>query len=750
MAIDPKTLQGPVGAAGTVDRATVEYVPPQWAEQFFRRTADRFGERSARIVLADDVRQERIVVPIPDKLLSDDEIDFVTHIDPARKTIESGWKQSLAENPPIMERPPISGSDADEKAADMVETVANALRETIVNWDSIVGKGIEDGEVGVTLQYDLEDFLSFPLPSDTLAPEGWDKLTEKEQATWTEVDQGAGRISFRRYRQKYWRDKDGRKPKDAYYRERQEDGGRREFERNDLATRRAWREHAKSWKAGEIPLNVRLIPALNCAPLLIAGTANERWQCRGLAIRELYAMDDLIAQGYAWHGLGTPLYPISYDGSSPSRQVWVYQVHCWLEDDDGEQHPCVVTSVDGRYTEWANIDGKTSPAIVDLKEEYDLDFLPANYFHFAHTESDDPDTYAYPAMYPLLTSILEREGTLTAYQTHLRKYALGKLAVTPNPDIPKESWLNADGSPKPLDMQADIITLPGPVGPLAQPPAPNAVRDLLMIYDRAIEQNAPGEQTRGSGDSSASGHSLALQSGYFKSANRHILEGSRKCVEWIVSSSLRMLVALEEQHGVKASVFVREKPPADASPTRKRGQAIEIDSRWFKGNFTIVAKYPKVGNLAEIQQLADLKERGLATFSDVMEARGKQSVFNERAEIAVDQMLGSPEMMKMLMLDTLKRRGDVERVQMLLAQMQGEMQPNGLATAAVPPELAMMREQMGAPMGGAQGQQMSGVGLPNMAASAVGGQVAGAIGAASQMADSQALATAGLPGGGGI
>jgi hypothetical protein len=738
--IDPTTLQGASHAAASPDRATVEYVPDGWPEAMFRKAAGRFEESRARITFAQDVRHENIVVPIPDSLLSDDEIDFVTYIDPSRKTIESGWKQSLAEHPPVYERPPISGSDKDERDADMVETVANALRETIVNWDGLVGKAVEDGEVGVTVQYELEDFFSAPQPSDILEPADWKKLPKKEQDDWTEVDLGQGRISYRRYRQAYWRDADGRKRGDAYYRRSDDDGERKTFKRDDLATRRAWREHAKSWRAGQIPLTVRLVPAANCAPLLVAGTDNERWRCRGLAIREQYAIDDLVARGYAWTGLGTELYPIAFDGSASSKSVWVYQVHCWLEADDGEPHPCVVTSIDGQYTEQRGAGAEDyRAAIVDLKAEYGLSILPANYYHFAHTEADDPDRYAYPAMYPLMSSILNREGTLTAYQTHIRKYALGKLATVPNPDVPSESWLSADGSPKPIDLTADIITLPGPVAPLAQPPAPNAVRDLLLIYSQDVQANSPGEQTRGAGDSDASGHSLQLQQGYFLSANRHILEGCRKAVEWIGETALEMLAALEDQYGTKASVFVREKPPADAQPARRRGQAIEIDSRWFKGNFTLVARYPEIGNLAEVQQLADLSERGLASFADVMEARGKTSTFNERVAIAIDAFWKSEQGQQLLMLTALKQRGDMERAAILEAQMQGDLQPGGLPSDAVPPELAMM-----------QGQQMPGVQLPNMAASQLGGTVAGAIGAGAQLNDAAALAGAGLPGGGGI
>lgn len=296
-------------------------------------------------------------------------------------------------------------------------------------------------------------------------------------------------------------------------------------------------------------------------------------------------------------------------------------------------------------------------------------------------------------------------------------------------------------------MSADIVFLPGPLAPLAQPPAPNAIRDQLLIYGNDIDQNSPGEQTRGAGDSSASGHSLNLQQGFFLAANRHIMEAARKCVEWIGSMALRMLVALEETHGVRASVFVREKPPADAQPAKKRGQAIEIDSRWFKGNFTLVARYPKIGNLAEIQQMADLADRGFASFPDVMEARGKTSVMNERVQIAIDQFWKGGPGQQLLALQALKERGDTERAAMLEAQMRQEMQPNGLPTAAIPPELRAMGP--GGPPQQPQGP-MPGVQMPNMAASQLGGTVAGAIGSGAQLNDSAALAAAGLPGGGGV
>lgn len=729
------------------DRASLASLPRVgWGRRVFTRTAARFRERSARILFAAAVRNEEIVVPIPDPLLSDEDTDFVAYIAPERKALEAGLRQQLAANPPSYERPPVSGSDGDEKSADLVETFANALKDEVVPWDAIIGKAAEDGEYGVTMAYDLDDFLAAPLPSDIKTADEWKKLPKTEQPDWTEVRLSGGRTSYRRYRQKYWRDRDGRSPTDRYYRDTGDDGMRREFKRDDLATRRAWREHAKAFKAGQIPLVVSLVSALDCAPFLIRGKGAHRWECRGLAIKRQYEIDDLFQQGYRWNGIGSKLYPLSFDGMNSGRMVTVYEIWTYLEDKDGEQVPCIVYEVDGRFTEWWSVkDECYGPAVINLKDEYGLTHLPATYIHGPHTESDDPDMYAYPAMYPLLSPILNREGTLTAYQAHLRKYAFSKRTVTPDPTAPKESWLNADNSPRAIDLEQDIILLPGPMGTLVEPPAPSALKDLLVVYDKDIGSNSPSDVLRGTGDSSASGHSLSLQEGYFLNANSHILEAARQTVQWIGETALEMLDALEETFNVRASVFQRMKPPADAQAAVKKNQAIELDSRWLKGNYTLNAVYPKVGNLAEIQQTADLADRGYASFADVMEKRGKSSVFNERVDIAVDKFLRGDQVMQKLVLETLKRRGDMEQANMLEQQMGGQAQQNGLPTAAVPPELQQMAAA-GPPQGMGGGAPPSATQLPNVAQSSLSGIVGGAMGSQNLIADSQARMAQGMPG----
>lgn len=750
MAGDAALVANGHGASGG-DHASLTLLPKDgWGQRVFQRRAAAFPESRARILFASAVRNEEIVVPIPDPLLSDDDVDFVAYIAPERKALEAGLRQQLAANPPTYERPPVSGSDADEKSADLTETFANALRDEVVPWDAIIGKAAEDGEYGVTMAYDLDDFLAAPLPSDVKTPEEWEALPEAERDDWTEVRLSGGRISYRRYKQKYWRDAEGRTPKDRTYRDVGDDGLRKQFERNDLATRRAWREHARAFKAGQIPLVVNLVSALDCAPFLVRGKGSARWECRGLAIKRQYEMDDLLAQGYRWGGLGSALYPVAFDGTSGGRMVTVYEIWCYLEDEEGQPVPCIVYEVDGKLTEcWNERAQGYEPAVINLQDEYGLKCLPANYFHAAHTESDDPDMYAYPAMYPLLSPILNREGAITEYQCHLRKYSHSKRTVQPDPNVPKEAWLNADNSPRALDLEADVITIPGPMGTLVEPPVPESLKNLTQIYDKDIDANAPSDAIRGTGGSNASGHSLSLQEGFFLNANNHILECARMTVQWIGEMSLEMLDALEETFNVRASVFQRQKPPADAQQAVKKNQAIELDSRWLKGNFTLNAVYPKVGNLAEIQQTADLADRGYATFADVMEARGKSSVFNERVEVAVDAFWKGDQGMKLLVLEALKRRGDMERAAILEKQMRNEMQPNELPTDAVPPELRAMAAAgppMGQPGMGASGAPPSPTQLPNVAQSSLAGTVAGAMGSQNLVNDSRTRMMAGLPG----
>lgn len=735
MAIDPLTLQS------TADAADLERIANDFPKRLWNATFPRFRERSARIDLARMVRDEEIVVPIPDRLISDEDTDFVAYIAPERKTLESGMRQSLEENPSVYQKIPLSGEDGDIKRADMAEAFANALREAIVPWDSMVGKAVEDGEFGVTILYDLSDFQAAPLPSDVLSEKAYKKLPETEQADWTEVRRSGGRVRYSRYKARYWRDAEGRDKNDKYYRDRQDDGTRRAFERNVLATRRAWKEHAKSWKAGYVPLNVEVVSALDGLPLLTKGNKDQRWTCRGLVKRKRYEIDDCVSRGLTWTGLGGDMYPRSFDASTgTSRLVWLYEAWVYLEDEDGELVPCVVYCVDGCKTEQMNDrTGNYEPAIVNLKDEYGLTTLPANYFFGAHTEADDPDKYAFPAMYPLLSPILNQEGAITAYQVHMRKYGMAnRMGTTPNKDVPNGPYMNADTGGFDPDLDADIVLLPNPTFPLVMPPAPNAVKDMLQMYDRAIGSNAPSDALRGTGDQSdASGHSLTVQAGLSKAANSHILGGVRGASEWIGSTAVEMIDALQEKFpSVKVSVFPRQEVPGDASGKRKRSNALEFNAKDWNGNYTLRAYYPKVGNLAEIQQTADLADRGYASFDDVMEMRGKPSPFNERVKIAVDQFWKSPEGMKFMMLEALRRRGDMERATMLEKQTRQEMQPDGLPTAALAPE-AQAVAQLGPP------GQMAGVQLPNVAASALGGQVAGSMGTAQLQNESQSLS--GIP-----
>jgi hypothetical protein len=182
MAVDAQTIQARAATGGN-DLVTLEYVPAGWAERMFSRSAARYPESRARIAFTAAVRNEEIVVPIPDPLLSNEDTDFVAYIAPERKAIEAGLRQQLESNPCVYERPPVSGSDADDKAADLVETFANAMRQEIVPWTGIVGKATEDGEFGVTLAFDLDDFMAAPMPSDIKSPEDWAALPEARVPT---------------------------------------------------------------------------------------------------------------------------------------------------------------------------------------------------------------------------------------------------------------------------------------------------------------------------------------------------------------------------------------------------------------------------------------------------------------------------------------------------------------------------------------------------------------------------------------
>lgn len=745
--IDSALMRSASGAA------TVQEVPPGWVRQFWEETTPRFRDRSERIEFTAAVRNEDIVVPIPDPLISDEDVNFVAYIAPERKTLESHIRQTLEANEPIYQRPVFGGRESDENNADLIEAFSAGLYAQLIDFPTIIGKLTEDGEKATVLQFDLDYLLAVPSPSESITPDEYAELPEDERDDWTEVVRSGGRRSYRRYRQQFWRDADGRKPSDPYYRKLNDDGERAEFKRNDLATRRAWREHKKAMSEGKLPLVVRHIPALDCAPILARGTGKTRWDCQGLVIKNRFEESTLLAQGLAWVDSTGTLVQRGYEADrTTGRYLDVYEAHLWLENEEtGEKDPCIIYEIDGaRETCREGRDGRLGPAVINLRDQYGIDFLCVNYPFGPHSSADDPDAYGFPLAYPLLATILNLEDNRTNFNVHHRKYAYSKPAVQIDAKVDPATYLLADGSPRPLDVNADYILLPGPFGPLTPMPSPSGVRELDQMFQRALDTNtADAPQTGGD----ASGHSLTVQGGYFKAANLHILEGARQDVEWIGTTAMRMLAALEDKHKIRASVYPAGDVPADAHPSLQKKAIIEFDSRWFKGNYQLKAVYPKVGNLAEIQQEADLKERGLSTFRRVMEKKGVQSVFAERVEVAADQWWESEQGKQFLVLEALKRRGDMERAQMLEAQMRGDMQPNGLPTAAIPPEILALQQQMqgagGAPMAGGMppgAQPMPGMQLPNIAGSALGGTVAGALGNAQLQANSQAMT--GMPMGG--
>lgn len=752
--IDSLTLNNVYDAANTT------YVPRDFAKRLFIETARRFEERSTRILFTRAVRNEEIVVPLPESLISEEDITFVAYIAPERKTLESHMRQSWASNVPICERVRLDDTDEGVTDADMAEAYAEAVKQELVAFDPIIGKLVEDGEIAVVLQYDLDYLLATPAPADVMTQEEWTALSEKEQYDWTPIRYSKGRIEYRRYKSMYWRDRDGRSIADRYYRDVQDDGMRRSFTRDPLQTRRAWKAHAKSIADGKIPIKVRLIPALDVAPLLVRGTGNRRWECRGMAIKSRFEESDLIAQGLWWNGARGLMIQEGFGTDERNgRQVDLYEAHVYLTDDDGQPVPCIVYCVDNQPTWCSDQNGDLTPAVINLKEEYGLTELPANYFWGTHTEDDSPDMYGFPVIYPLAATILNREGTRTAFQAHLRKYAFSKMAMIPDPKMPAGSYTNADGSLKDIDMDKEIIPLPGPVSPLTPPPPPTAVIAIDSMYSQDLQANGPNDPSMGA-NSNASGHSLTVQRAYFNSANSHVLEGARECTQWIVQTALSMIGALESKYGTRTSVYPVDEVPT-AGQSRKKKGTIEFNPRWFQENYRIKLTYPKVGNLAETQQLASLYERGLASFDRVMESQGVQSVMEERIKIMQDKFWASPVGMQTLFIEVLRRRGSLQQAAMLQAQLDKEMQPEGLPSAAIPPEIAALAAQMGQGGQGAAGgptlgaspgmpgQQvadMPGVGVPDQASSSLGGIVAAGIGGRSVMNDSIATQAAGAPG----
>ncbi len=710
----------------TRKRFTVEQAQELWV-----RTARRFRGSRARIRDARQLQQGALTIQredwVPERPT---DIDPLMSLHPWRKTLPLNLTSLLAKSEPEFKRARDSGSETANKRAEKTEQALREAFAQLVDWEEWVGKSVEDAEWALVGYPSAADFWQQPDFSEVI-DESKVAVPTEERDDYDQGDDG----KLRRPRKAYWRDRKGRAPEDEGYEKRDES-----------KTRDAYDGAVKDHRARTLPFVLRLVPANDCAPIMVRGRGRERFRCAGLVVRSLYEEDDLHKQNYRWEkDTKAALIPRGWDsnvdgdpyGNRSASSVWLYEF--FLEDDDG---PFYATCVGMRDT-WQirrRDDGTEEQveAVIDLGAE-GIRSLMVHYVYGLRSAADEPDDRGVPFLDPFLHSILNIEAHKTAINRVAWKRGFSKTVISPDPSVPEAAYLDGQGNLKQpdIDPHADLVLLPpGTFGMLAPEQASPDIWRLIDLEQQAVLGNTVDPTVMGRGPSAdQSGHSKALSERFAETSYGMIREGLRRAKEVAGAWILEMACAFERTHGVRVPVYGTEEVPPEEGGGR-RDVILEFREDWIGDNYSVSAEYPQVGNLAEVEQERVLWKEGASTLEDVLEKRGKTNPWAEKIKIAADRWEQSP--LGILRWDALaaRARGDEEEAQRL------ELQAEGLLTEAGMPTAAQATD--GEMMAAAQPAEPANAGMPLPSGASVrSGVIGGQRETGPMMQDAQAVAQAG-------
>jgi hypothetical protein len=646
----------------------------------FNRTSKRFKHSRARIRRAEMVRRDMEQVYADQAWVDnygEDPADWVQPSLPERKTLTRNLTNALSEAEPFIERRALGDTDTDKDDANLLEQWSNASMTVLYDHEEVIGKGVEDGEFPTLVLPEPASLLGCP---QYMEPDG----------------------------------KGGRRVKAKYG--------------PDLSGRKKHRQEMLRYFADHPPIVVRHPSALDCAPVLVHGRRGTRFECTGLFVRTLYDVGELEKR-YEWSKLvgDRELIPRAFDsGSMYGRdgQVYLYEAFMLGDpeiDDDGIPHarPFIVYCVGGMPTRRRDdvATDQDSVVVIDLWEEYGIDYPLWDYDWALHTNDDDPDFRGLPFLDPLIPTLLNLELLLLADHAQTYENAFSGHVTELPPGENAETWMNGGKFVqihKPQTGEVSIV--PGPVKPFVGAPTGDGAKRLEEFHLGALRTNTPDEaQFGGSGDA-GSGRQLVVERGLFHTAHRQVPAFGLRKARFVATTILKLACGLArgEWKGMKAGVNLAFEINVEAIPggsDREGTDLVELNDRWVGDNYDLKAVYPSRGNLAEVGQLSELYDKGQASWDRLMEAQGISNPDAERVKTALDDWWKSDEGKAELREYALKRSGRTEQAAKLKAIRDQQMTPGGMPTSALAPEAMAPPQMMTAPTGTpgaeAMGQEVS-------------------------------------------
>lgn len=716
---------------------TRKKVTPQQIIEGWRRTSARFTQSRSRGLACHNLRHNLSVASIPATWGTQEDRDQIASCLPERQLVEQGIINNLSEYWPVYRRQAIGApTPTKTRAAGKLERWLEGCDEEQMDHDLIWLKGGEDGEFAYVLLPDLADFHRGQSYSDEIDDKTFNKLRDDARRGWRR-DGDSG--TWKRPKKRYWRD-GFKRPTDDY------------DKAHAKATRESYDDEVNTL-GGRLPWVERLISMYDCAPVLVKGRGRKRYECRGLYVRTLYDVDELMTDGWQWIGMGNRgLVPRGFKRNENSHgangQIYLYEYYFvdMVEEKDERgietlvTHPCVAYSVAGLGTARGEDAAEDECAVIDLREHFGIDEPTWDYFYGMHTGSDDPDFIGRPILWPLLATITNLEKIVTAKNAYDFKVGFPGYVMPADPNMSeamqKAMMDGADLATFEVPEADEIKAMPAPVVPFQAARSGDGLNDGISFHSDRLQRNKPqGDPSQK--QNGASGNAMLVGEDLEQQAHRHLKECTRQVHEFAGRIRIKFGCAFARKFDIKTPVEANLERAADESENA-RG-LMEFDERWVADVYKITSAWPKVGNLAEAQQYADFEERGLVLWEEFREKLGDEDPENSKLKRDVENYEKSPPAMLRLDRDVAQMLNDAEEAARLQAELDGLINPEGVPPDAIAPEFAGMAG--GAPIGA----QMPGVAMPNIPASVLGGTVAAPMGQAAAMAEAQSMAQ--IPGG---
>ncbi len=543
-------------------------------------------------------------------------------------------------------------------------------------------------------------------------------------------------------------DRDGKPTKQVRPRYQRDKAGKTRGEAGDgfrvslKASAKARDEEARDYRARRIPVTVELLGPTEFVPVFGPGLSLD-----AVLVKRKWTLTEVMKARWVWDGMQEHLSPDGTE-SSGAGQIEVIELHALDWQDDGP-HPYVAYLCEGKRTFRKDEDGALADAVVDLREVCGMESFHCVLKWGPHWANPNPDRRAMPFPLPFAQAWLAADAILTGATVANWWLGFPTLLEQPGPNTPPDYYVE-DDSPDGDEVEVQPLAIIRTKGQITQLQTRSADPTAFKLVELMLGANADmGPPDAASGGGGQSGFQASLARAYADDAMEDVKRGALELYAETASKLFEILTGLADHYG---AVPIQRITPVTLGTKRGSGpkrEVMDLPADLAGGLYDLDADFPPQPNLAKGQQWAEWSQIGLVLREEFRaEIIGDPNPEVFEAKLLAQRIRDLPGNQAQIAALAAQLTGDDDERQRMLALAQQEAvqsQQDGTiypASAISPP--GMMGGQPGAPPAvmpaqGGPGQLgatgiTGGGGGPNIAASALGGAVAGAQGAVTRAA----------------